>query len=123
MSTATRYRMHRLTRHRFLVMENAAAPLAPYRATAPINHPWAGERIGVGSILLLTDETASSMRAGGGIETIPAEVLVPWREAYEAKRLARWETRRAKVSREGTATAGRPDQSGDQAKPQAQPTA
>jgi hypothetical protein len=123
MNPPARYAVHRLARHRFLVIENAEVPLAPYRATVSISSPWAGVKIGVGSVLLLADGTASQMRAGGGIESIAAEVLVPWREAYEAKRLARWEARRAKVSREGTATAGRPDQSGDQAKPQAQPTA
>jgi hypothetical protein len=124
MSTPARYRLHRLARHRFLVIENSTEPLFPHRATVPIASPWAGVKIGVGSVLLLADETASQMRAGGGIESIPAEALRPWREVEDEKRAARWEARRAKrLSREGTATAGRPDQSGDQAKPQAQPTA
>jgi hypothetical protein len=98
MNKPARYAVHRLARHRFLVIENAELPLSPHRSTEPIASPWAGVKIGVGSILLLTDDTAAEMRARGGIESIPAEVLRPWREAEEEKQRARWEARRAKLS-------------------------
>ena len=63
---STRYRLFRLTAHgRFVVAENAKGPLSPYRVTQPISHPWAGPKIGIGSIMLLSDQTAEKMLAAG----------------------------------------------------------
>lgn len=93
----TSYKLFKIGRGRFLVLENTDAPLSPYRATAPIGTPWAGARIGIGSTLLLSDETAEKMLAQGGIVALVPFALRPWREAYEEKQAARYEAR--KISR------------------------
>lgn len=95
MSKPTRYRLHKLTKHgRFVVTENAKGPLSPYRALDPISTPWAGARIGVGSILLLSDETAETMLAKGGIEALETLTLRPWREVGDEKATARFEAKK-----------------------------
>ncbi|MEI6656870.1 MAG: hypothetical protein WCP45_19045 [Verrucomicrobiota bacterium] len=89
---STRYRLFRLTAHgRFVVAENAKGPLSPYRVTQPISHPWAGPKIGIGSIMLLSDATAEKMLAAGGISALEGVTLRPWRDAADAKTAARWE--------------------------------
>jgi hypothetical protein len=101
-----RYRLFKLTSHgRFVVTENADGPLSPYRATEPINHPWAGARIGVGSILLLSDDTAAKMLAAGGIEALESVALRPWREAYDEEQARRWKARKT-LSRATEGTPG-----------------
>jgi len=102
---ANRYRVFRLTSHgRFVVMENAAGPLSPYRCVEPIGTPFAGVRLGVGSILLLGDETASVTLTKGGIEALEAIPLRYWRDVEAERQAARYEAR--KLSRETTRTPG-----------------
>ena len=89
---STRYRFFRLTAHgRFVVAENAEGQLTPYRVTQPISHPWAGPKVGSGSIVLLCDETAQKMMQAGGITPLESVTLRPWRVEAEEKQAARWE--------------------------------
>jgi hypothetical protein len=97
--TSQKYRLFKLTSHgRFLVVENADGLLSPYRCLEPIGTPFAGVRLGVGSILLLGDETASVMLTKGGIETLEAIPLRYWRDVEAERQAARYETR--KLSRD-----------------------
>jgi len=104
MKLPTRYRLFKLTSHgRFLVVENAEGLLSPYRCLEPIGTPFAGVRLGVGSIMLLSDDTAALMLAQGGIEALEPIKLRYWREVEAERQAARYEAR--KLSRD---TAGKP---------------
>jgi hypothetical protein len=95
MNQPARYRLFKLTSHgRFLVVENADGLLSPYRCLEPIGTPFAGVRLGVGSIMLLGDETAAVMLSKGGIEALEAIPLRYWRDVQDEKAAARYEARK-----------------------------
>ncbi len=79
-----------------------AADLTAYTVLEKLETPWWKITIGIGSRMILADDAAASLLASGTIEPIFSETLLPWRPAYEAAMVEKYEKR--KLLREGPAT-------------------